>query len=101
MNNKFLGNAACLLKYDLITKLANTLNLPVWYITMLTEAEERNKGDRNATNYRIGSQNESLLALMKSSFYGEESSVNDIFDHLREQKVKLKAVAIRNIGIYA
>ena len=96
MNNKFLGNTACLLKYDLVIKLANALNLPVWYVTMLTEAEERNKGDKNATNYRIGTQNESLLSLMKSSFYGEESSVNDIFDQLREQKVKLKAIALRN-----
>ncbi len=96
MNNKFLGNAACLIKYDLVIKLANILNLPVWYITMLTEAEERNKGDKNATNYRIGSQNESLLDLMKTSFYGEESSVNDIYDHIREQNVKLKAIAIRN-----
>jgi hypothetical protein len=63
---------------------------------MLTEPEERNKGDRNAANYRIGSRNEPLLSLMKSSFYGEDSTVNDVFDHLREHKVKLKAISIRN-----
>ena len=96
MNNKFLGNAACLLKYDLVSKLSGSLTLPVWYITMMTELEDRNKGDRNATNYRLGTQNETLLGLMKSTFYGEESSLNDVYDHLREQKIKLRAITARN-----
>lgn len=87
MNNKFLGNATCLLKYDLLIKLANSFNLPVWYITMLTESEVRNRGDKNATNYRIGSQNESLLALLKSSFYAEESSMNDTITNSGSRKL--------------
>lgn len=96
MNNRFLGNAACLTKYDLLMKVAQSLKLPTWYISMLTESEDRNKGDRNATNYRLGSQNEELLNLMKEAFYGEESSVNDVVDHVRQQKIALKTTAIRN-----
>jgi hypothetical protein len=96
MNDRFLGNAACLAKYDLLMKVAQSLKLPAWYISMLTESEDRNKGDRNATNYRLGSQNEALLNLMNEAFYGEESSINDVVDHIRQQKIALKSTAIRN-----
>lgn len=96
MNNRFLGNAPCLTKFDLLMQLATAFSLPVWYISMITESENRNKGDRNATNYRLGSKNTGLLDLMKSVFYGEDSSINDITDHLRKNKIRLKQVAHRN-----
>lgn len=96
MNNRFLGNAACLTKYDLLIKLANTLNLPSWYVTMLTEPETRNKGDRNATNYRLGSQNSELLEAIKNLFYGEDGTIVEICDLLKSQGVNTKMINIRN-----
>lgn len=96
MNNRFLGNGPSLTKYDLLIYLATSFNLPVWYISMITEPEIRNKGDRNATNYRLGSKNAPLLDLMKSIFYGEETSINEITDFLRKNKIKLKQISQRN-----
>jgi len=96
MNNRFLGNGPSLTKFDLLIQLATSFSLPVWYISMLTEPEVRNKGDRNATNYRLGSKNASLLDLMKSVFYGEETSVNDIIDFIRKNKINLKQISQRN-----
>ncbi len=96
MNNRFLGNSPSLTKYDLLMQLATAYNLSAFYVSMITEPETRNKGDRNATNYRLGSKNESLLNLMKTLFHGDDSSITDVFDHLRENKISLKAIATRN-----
>ncbi|MBX2907221.1 MAG: hypothetical protein KF744_14345 [Taibaiella sp.] len=96
MNNRFLGNAPSLLKMDLVMRLAREFSLPVWYITMITESRNRNKGDRNATNYRLGSQNQELLELMKEAYYGENSVLNDITEHLRTKIQRLKVIAVRN-----
>jgi len=96
MNNRFLGNAACLTKYDLFILTANLFDLPVWYITMLTESETRNKGDRNATNYRIGSKNTRLHEAMKTMFYGDDATTSEVCELLRDQGVTTKMTAIRN-----
>ncbi len=96
MNNRFLGNATCLTKYDLLITLAKLFNLPTWYVTMLTESETRNKGDRNATNYRLGSQNTELLESLKGIFYGDDGIINDIGDLFKKQEVNNKLVTFRN-----
>lgn len=96
MNNRFLGNAPSLLKYDLLIQTANAFSLPVWYISMLTEPLPRNKGDKNATNYRIGSQNTALLELMKEQFFGDESTIIETCDLMKRQKVSLKTITTRN-----
>ena len=96
MNNRFLGNAPCLTKYDLLIQTANAFELPAWYISMLTEPTQRNKGDRNATNYRIGSQNSVLLELMKGQFYGDDSTIVETCDLIKKQKVSLKVITTRN-----
>ena len=96
MNNRFLGNASSLIKYDLLIQVANTLGLPAWYITMLTESETRNKGDKNATNYRLGSQNTALLEAMKEMFYGEDGTISEVCELLRNQDVSTKMTTVRN-----
>ena len=96
MNNRFLGNSPTLTKTDVLINIAKSLNLPVWYITMLTEPETRNKGDRNATNYRMGSKNTALLELIKSQFYGDDLTIIDTCDLIKKQDVSLKVITTRN-----
>lgn len=96
MNNRFLGNASCLTKYDLLIQTANTFGLPIWYITMLTEVETRNKGDRNATNYRLGNKNAKLQDAMKTMFYGDDATISEVCDQFKDQGVSTKMTTIRN-----
>jgi len=96
MNNRFLGNSPSLTKYEILIMASNIFDLPVWYITMLTEPEQRNKGDRNATNYRIGSKNTKLLEAMKTMFYGEDTNVSEVCELLRDETVSIKMINIRN-----
>ena len=96
MNNRFLGNASCLTKYDLLTMVANIFDLPVWYISMLTEVETRNKGDRNATNYRLGSKSTKLHEAMKAMFYGEDATISEVCELLRDLGVSTKMTTTRN-----
>ncbi|PQJ10515.1 hypothetical protein CJD36_011100 [Flavipsychrobacter stenotrophus] len=96
MNNRFLGNASCLTKYDALIKTALHFEFPIWYVSMVTEPLTRNKGDRNATNFRLGSQNEELLELMKSNFYGDDTAVSDISELFKSQGIVSKVTAGRN-----
>lgn len=68
----------------------------MWYVSMITEPRVRNKGDNNATNYRIGSKNKPLHDLMKQLYYAEESSLVDVFQYLTNADITLKAIATRN-----
>jgi hypothetical protein len=96
MNNQYLGSAATLMSINLCFQICKAFNLPLWYVSMLTEPRERSKGDKNATNYRIGTNTKPLHDLMKSIYYADESTINDVYNYLSSAAIDLKAVAPRN-----
>jgi hypothetical protein len=96
MNNAYLGSSLTVTSIDLCFQMSKAFELPMLYISMITQPRERNRGDKNATNYRIGNNNKALRDLMKQLYYSETSSITDVFEYLMSVKIDLKAIASRN-----
>ena len=60
MNSKFFGNSLDLFKYDLLTFLAKTERLNLFYLAMLTKPEPK-KLDPKYKLFEVGFKNEILF----------------------------------------
>jgi hypothetical protein len=95
MNNSQFGTASSLMKYDIAYQLCKAFNQPCWYVAMVTEPKEKNRANKNNTNYRVGSKNTALFNLCKKVFYSDESSLADITNYFRDEDVKIKIISYR------
>ncbi len=95
MNQQNLGDAASLTKYDICFHLLKSLNLPFFYVAMVTEPKPANES-KNAINYRLGHKNEALLNLISTARTNTEVSQNEVADFFSNSGIDTSLITIRN-----
>ena len=74
MNSKYFGNSLDLFKFDLLTYLAKSDSLNIFYVGMITSPQPKEM-DLKYTTYEVGNKNEVLMDFLQSQFIKDDHKV--------------------------